>query len=145
MVTVTNGHDAVDEFEKNSDIDIIFLDESMPGLSGLQTMQRLKAIKPSLPIVMITKGMHPEEARLTALPDRVAAGHHADLVVCMCHGINPKTRESFDCLGDAEGEGRPAWNPIEYLSDFDSRFVAPTGPPVPSTAPLLNPLGEQGQ
>lgn len=55
VVTVSNGHDAVDEFEKNSDIDIIFLDESMPGLSGLQTMQKLKAIKPSLPIVMITK------------------------------------------------------------------------------------------
>ena len=35
--------------------DIIFLDESMPGLSGLQTMQRLKAMKPTLPIVMITK------------------------------------------------------------------------------------------
>ena len=55
VITVSNGHDAVDEFEKNSDIDIIFLDESMPGLSGLQTMQRLKAMKPTLPIVMITK------------------------------------------------------------------------------------------
>jgi len=55
VVTVSNGHDAIDEFERQGDIDIIFLDESMPGLSGLQTMQRLKAIKPTLPIVMITK------------------------------------------------------------------------------------------
>ncbi len=55
VITVSNGHDAVDEFEKTGDIDIIFLDESMPGLSGLETMQRLKALKPSLPIVMITK------------------------------------------------------------------------------------------
>jgi CheY-like chemotaxis protein len=55
VITVSNGHDAIDEFEKNSDIDIVFLDESMPGISGLQTMSRLKAIKPSLPIVMITK------------------------------------------------------------------------------------------
>jgi N-methylhydantoinase B len=30
-----------------------------------------------------------------AVPDRVIAGHHADLVVCMCHGINPHTNEFF--------------------------------------------------
>ena len=55
VATVSNGHDAIDEFEKAGDVDIVFLDESMPGLSGLETMQRLKAIKPTLPIVMITK------------------------------------------------------------------------------------------
>lgn len=55
VITVSNGHDAIEEFEKAGDVDIIFLDESMPGLSGLQTLTRLKALKPSLPIVMITK------------------------------------------------------------------------------------------
>ncbi|MEO6133072.1 MAG: response regulator [Saprospiraceae bacterium] len=55
VITVSNGHDAIDEFEKAGDVDIIFLDESMPGLSGLETLTRLKALKPSLPIVMITK------------------------------------------------------------------------------------------
>lgn len=55
VITVSNGHDAIEEFEKAGDVDIIFLDESMPGLSGLETLTRLKALKPSLPIVMITK------------------------------------------------------------------------------------------
>jgi CheY-like chemotaxis protein len=55
VITVSNGHDALEEFEKAGDVDIIFLDESMPGLNGLETMQRLKALKPALPIVMITK------------------------------------------------------------------------------------------
>ncbi len=55
VITVSNGHDAIEEFEKNGDVDIIFLDESMPGLSGLETLTRLKSLKPSLPIVMITK------------------------------------------------------------------------------------------
>lgn len=53
--TVSNGYDALEEFEKLGDIDIVFLDESMPGLTGLETLQRLKSIKSSLPIVMITK------------------------------------------------------------------------------------------
>jgi len=30
-----------------------------------------------------------------AIPDRVIAGHHADLIVVMFHGINPKTKEFF--------------------------------------------------
>ena len=52
--------------------------------------------------------------------------------------INPRTTEAVDCLGDSEGEGRPSWSRIEYLDDFTSRFVAPTGedaPPVPPTPP----------
>lgn len=55
VITVSNGHDAIEEFEKNGDVDIVFVDESMPGISGLETLTRLKALKPSLPIVMITK------------------------------------------------------------------------------------------
>jgi len=55
VVTVTNGHDAIDEYKANKDIDIMFLDESMPGLTGLETLQRVKDISPNLPIVMITK------------------------------------------------------------------------------------------
>src|SRR5688572_29846086 len=55
VITVSNGYDAIEEFEKAGDVDIIFLDESMPGLTGLETLQRLKTLKPSLPIVMITK------------------------------------------------------------------------------------------
>ena len=55
VITVTNGHDALEEFENNNDIDVVFLDESMPGLTGLETLARLKASNPNLPVVMITK------------------------------------------------------------------------------------------
>ncbi|MEM8523624.1 MAG: response regulator [Bacteroidota bacterium] len=55
VVTVTNGHDALEEFEENNDIDVVFLDESMPGLTGLETLEQLKAKDPLVPIVMITK------------------------------------------------------------------------------------------
>lgn len=55
VITVTNGYDALEECEENRDIDIVFLDESMPGLTGLETLPKIKAINPHIPVVMITK------------------------------------------------------------------------------------------
>jgi CheY-like chemotaxis protein len=52
--TSTNGSDAV-ELVKENNYDIIFLDENMPGLSGLETLSKIKAISPLIPIIMITK------------------------------------------------------------------------------------------
>lgn len=52
--TVTNGRDAVDMIRKNN-YDIVFLDENMPGMSGLETLQQIKDIDTSIPVVMITK------------------------------------------------------------------------------------------
>lgn len=55
VITVTNGHDAIEECNEQRDFDIVFLDESMPGLSGLETLSRIKEVFPHLPVVMITK------------------------------------------------------------------------------------------
>ena len=55
IVTVSNGYDAIEECEKNEAIDVVFLDESMPGLTGLETLQKIKALPNQLPVVMITK------------------------------------------------------------------------------------------
>lgn len=55
VVTVTNGHDALEEFEQSSDIDVIFLDESMPGITGLETLVQIKEMNANVPVVMITK------------------------------------------------------------------------------------------
>lgn len=52
--TVNNGDDAIDLF-KSQDFDLVFLDENMPGLSGLETLQELKSIRSEVPIIMITK------------------------------------------------------------------------------------------
>ena len=52
--TVNNGLDAVEQAAKQ-DYDIIFLDENMPGLSGLETLERIKDAHPMVPVVMITK------------------------------------------------------------------------------------------
>ncbi len=54
VVTVTNGNDAIEECRKRT-FDLVLLDEMMPGLSGLETLQRIKEITPQVPIVMVTK------------------------------------------------------------------------------------------
>lgn len=51
---VTNGMDAIDKVQEKP-YDIIFLDENMPGISGLETLAKIKEINPLVPIVMITK------------------------------------------------------------------------------------------
>ncbi|MCU0442882.1 MAG: PglZ domain-containing protein [Bacteroidia bacterium] len=51
---VTNGLDAI-EACKQADYDIIFLDENMPGISGLEALTQIKNAKPDVPVVMITK------------------------------------------------------------------------------------------
>jgi len=54
LTTCTNGADAID-FVKESNFDIIFLDENMPGINGLETLAEIKQIRSNLPVVMITK------------------------------------------------------------------------------------------
>lgn len=55
VVTVTNGHDAIDVFNEDNTIDVVFLDESMPGLTGLETLTKIKEKNNHIPVVMITK------------------------------------------------------------------------------------------
>jgi len=52
--TSNNGRDAI-EIAKNSHFDIIFLDENMPGYTGLETLAFIKENNPTVPVIMITK------------------------------------------------------------------------------------------
>ena len=54
VVTVSNGTDAIEECQRQS-FDLVMLDEMMPGLTGLETLQRIKQITPATPVVMCTK------------------------------------------------------------------------------------------
>ena len=53
-VTVNNGRDAL-ELVAARHFDLVILDENMPGLTGLETLQRIKEIAPQTPVIMITK------------------------------------------------------------------------------------------
>lgn len=50
----TNGYDALEHLKENN-ADIVLLDESMPGMTGLETLSKIKELKPTLPVIMVTK------------------------------------------------------------------------------------------
>ena len=54
IIPVISGQDAIESC-KEQHFDIIFLDENMPGLSGLETLSYIKETNPSVPVVMVTK------------------------------------------------------------------------------------------
>ncbi|MBP6533260.1 MAG: PglZ domain-containing protein [Bacteroidia bacterium] len=54
VATANNGDGAIEQF-KARNFDIVFLDENMPGISGIETLAKLKNLKPEVPVVMITK------------------------------------------------------------------------------------------
>lgn len=76
----TNGADAID-LVKEEHFDIIFLDENMPGLSGLETLNEMKTIEPNVPVVMITKS---EEENIM---DQAIGSKIADYLI---KPVNPK-------------------------------------------------------
>ncbi|MCC5944658.1 MAG: bifunctional response regulator/alkaline phosphatase family protein [Bernardetiaceae bacterium] len=54
ITSVNNGADALEACEEGY-FDLVFLDENMPGMSGLETLSQIKAVRPNVPVVMITK------------------------------------------------------------------------------------------
>lgn len=52
--TCSNGTDTID-LVKQTSYDLIFLDENMPGLSGIETLRHIREVRPDIPVVMITK------------------------------------------------------------------------------------------
>lgn len=78
--TSTNGADAIDMVSEGP-FDIIFLDENMPGFSGLETLSKIKQINNIVPVVMITKS---EEE---AIMDEAIGSQMADYLI---KPVNPK-------------------------------------------------------
>ena len=72
--TVTNGRDAIDMLS-NQIFNLIILDENMPGISGLEALQRIKIMQPNVPVIMITKS---EEENLM---NQAIGGEIADYLI----------------------------------------------------------------
>lgn len=52
--TCNNGYDAIEMVQSHL-FDLIILDEMMPGMTGLETLPKIKEIRPTTPVIMVTK------------------------------------------------------------------------------------------
>jgi CheY-like chemotaxis protein len=68
--TCSNGNDTIDLVRQNG-YDLIFLDENMPGLSGIETLRLIKEVRADIPVVMVTKSDE-EELMETAIGSEIA-------------------------------------------------------------------------
>ncbi len=55
VITAVSGDEAIEIIHQDKQIDVVLLDENMPGLSGLDTLQKIKKANASIPVIMITK------------------------------------------------------------------------------------------
>lgn len=72
--TLNNGFDALDAVS-NEHYDLIILDEMMPGITGLETLAKLKEINPTIPVVMVTK------SEQESIMDRAVGSSIADYLI----------------------------------------------------------------
>lgn len=74
METANNGYDAI-EMATADNFDLIILDEMMPGITGLETLQQLKQVSPTTPVVMVTK------SEQESIMDRAVGSKIADYLI----------------------------------------------------------------
>ena len=115
--TATNGEDAISSV-KEKGYDLIFLDEMMAGMGGLETLSKIKTIKPNIPVVMITKS---EEE---ALMNEAIGGKISDYLT---KPVNP-SQVLLVCKKILEGKKISGeYAAKDYLQDFNQISQALTG------------------
>ncbi|MDD4847837.1 MAG: bifunctional response regulator/alkaline phosphatase family protein, partial [Bacteroidales bacterium] len=122
VTTINNGKEALD-LVQNQIFDIVFLDENMPGLSGLEVLPIMKQFRPSLPIVMITKS---EEERI--MEDAIG-GNISDylikpvnpnqILLCLKKNLEQKSLVDQKSTMDYQQEFRDLGMEIGSGLDFD--------------------------
>lgn len=107
--TVTNGEDALAAI-KDKSYDLIFLDEMMSGIGGLETLSKIKEINPNIPVVMVTKSEEESlmnEAIGSKIFDYLTKPVNPSQVLLVCK----KILESKKLVGEFAAK--------DYLQDFN--------------------------
>jgi len=114
--TANNGQDALDCVTEATP-DIVFLDENMPGLTGLETLQEIKRIHPEVPVVMITKNEE-EHIMEQAIGEKIAdylikPVNPSQILLCLKKHIHQQAIVSEQ----TQQNYRQEWSDISYMID----------------------------
>jgi len=118
VVQATNGADAV-ALVRESDYDLVLLDEMMPGKDGLTTLEEIKDLKPNLPVVMVTKSEEEhlmEEAIGKKINDYLTKPVNPSQIL----SVTKKILEAKKIMGDHLTQ--------RYIKDFNRLSIMLSGP-----------------
>ncbi len=121
VVTTNSGNEALD-IVSSQPFDIIFLDENMPGLSGLETLKQLKNIAPHIPVVMITKSEEEtimEDAIGSKIADYLIKPVNPNqILLAIKKNLDHKRLISEKTTSDYQVEFRKIWMTLNEKLDF---------------------------
>ncbi|HOV99019.1 MAG TPA: bifunctional response regulator/alkaline phosphatase family protein [Bacteroidota bacterium] len=112
--TATNGEDAI-ALVKSTPYDLVFLDEMMPGLGGLEALAAIKELQPLLPVIMVTKNETEslmEEAIGSKITDYLIKPVNPSQLVLACKKVFDAKKISSEHLSR------------NYIDEFQSMSVA---------------------
>ena len=122
VITASNGEDALDLFSNiqspiSNQFDIVFLDENMPGMSGLETLQEIKRLHPEVPVVMITKSEE-EHIMEQAIGEKIAdylikPVNPSQILLCLKKHIHSR----YIVTEQVQQNYRQEWSDISYMID----------------------------
>ena len=116
VTTASNGEDALDRLNEAVP-DIVFLDENMPGLTGLETLQEIKRLHPEVPVVMITKSEE-EHIMEQAIGEKIAdylikPVNPSQILLCLKKHIH----QHAIMTEQVQQNYRQEWSDIAYMID----------------------------
>ena len=121
VITATNGEDALEVISnQQSAFSIVFLDENMPGMTGLETLQEIKRLHPEVPVVMITKSEE-EHIMEQAIGEKITdylikPVNPSQILLCLKKHIHSK-----DIVTEQVQQNyRQEWSDISYMIDTAS-------------------------
>ncbi|KAA0261909.1 MAG: response regulator, partial [Chlorobiota bacterium] len=109
VLTVTNGIDALETINE-SEVDLVFLDEMMPGMGGLEVLAKIKDKNPNIPVVMVTKNEEESvmvDAIGSKIDDYLTKPVNPSQVLLVCKKILDKKKISTEYVAK------------DYLQDFN--------------------------
>ena len=123
VVTASNGEDAIETVSKagpESAVSIVFLDENMPGMTGLETLQEIKRLHPEVPVVMITKSEE-EHIMEQAIGEQIAdylikPVNPSQILLCLKKHIH----QQEIVTEQMQQNYRQEWSDIAYMIDTAS-------------------------
>ena len=116
VATASNGEDALDALDASVP-DIVFLDENMPGMTGLETLQEIKRLHPEVPVVMITKSEE-EHIMEQAIGEKIAdylikPVNPSQILLCLKKHIH----QQAIVAEQTQQNYRQEWSDISYMID----------------------------